>query len=256
MVGCVDHGCYLEPDDELWLVRIGNPPSPRPLAEPLATLDRYTYSALTTGMVALPGRTMQAAVWFRLLRCLLDELSLVVGGSKATGRACVETIRAAAGIDERAGISVWRPYELFDWPTQEKLLTGAAHALRLAADSKITALGTWGSALATPPYRPVFDGDPPDPDVAEIRRLRAEFQAWFEVARTDRGRAREVTIMYTRRCRNLLEFGRERDWLLGQGIPAEFVPGARELGRADLLGDPTAEPPSLFPLMGLAAARQ
>lgn len=52
--------------------------------EPLATLDRYTAQALTTGQVTLPGRTVHAGAWFRLLRSLLDEVSLALTGRSAT----------------------------------------------------------------------------------------------------------------------------------------------------------------------------
>jgi hypothetical protein len=78
MSGCVEHGCQLEDAIQVGAsVRIGSPPpGPVPLDEPEAAVDRYTYQALTTGRVGLPGRTVHAGIWFRLLRSLLDELSL------------------------------------------------------------------------------------------------------------------------------------------------------------------------------------
>jgi hypothetical protein len=35
-------------------------------------------------------------------------------------------------------------------------------------------------------------------------------------------------------CRTLDRFEEERAFLFGAGVPAEFLPGARELGREDL----------------------
>ncbi len=55
-----------------------------------------------------------------------------------------------------------------------------------------------------------------------------------ELARTDRAAARHLLIMLTIGCRTLDRFEEERSYLFGIGIPAEFLPGARELGRDDL----------------------
>lgn len=88
VVGCVEHGCRLvnAPSIEVSLAVNGHPPSPIPVDEPLATLDRYTHQALTAGRVDLPGRTVQAGVWFRLLRSLLDEVSLAAGSPPRSRR--------------------------------------------------------------------------------------------------------------------------------------------------------------------------
>ena len=127
MVGCVEHGCWLEnvQDVELSLALDGQPLAARPVDEPLATLDRYTHMALTTGRVELPGRSVHAGVWFRLLRSLLDE---------ATGR----------------------------------------------------------------------------------------------------DTARQLLSLLTFGCRTLARFDEQRAYLFGIGIPAEFLPTAREFGRDDL----------------------
>jgi hypothetical protein len=76
MIGCVEHGCRLENTVDVNVaVTLGRPLPVVPVDEPVATMDRYTYEALTTGLVVLPGRTVHAGVWFRLLRSLLNELS-------------------------------------------------------------------------------------------------------------------------------------------------------------------------------------
>jgi hypothetical protein len=56
----------------------GEKPRAVPVDEPLATLDRCTNEGLTTGRVTLPGRSMHVGEWFRLLRSLLDEVSLAL----------------------------------------------------------------------------------------------------------------------------------------------------------------------------------
>ena len=84
-VGCTEHRCRLEsPAGQINLYAAlkrelkHEEPQPVPIPEPLATLENYTHQALTAGRVTLPGRTVHAGVWFRLLRSLLDELSLAV----------------------------------------------------------------------------------------------------------------------------------------------------------------------------------
>ena len=68
-----------------------------PAGEPLATLDRYTYEALITGRVTLPGRSVHAGVWFRLLRSLLDEVSLAPTTCNTHARATLERVWQAVG---------------------------------------------------------------------------------------------------------------------------------------------------------------
>jgi hypothetical protein len=122
-------------DVELSLTVGGPGVQPVPVDEPLATLDRHTHQGLTTGRVTLPGRTVHAGVWFRLLRSLLDEVSLALTTRSKHDRATLEQIWQATGRPERGGLTIWRPYEQLDWGTQEAMLHAAAIALHLAAHS-------------------------------------------------------------------------------------------------------------------------
>ncbi len=58
-------------------------------------------------------------------------------------------------------------------------------------------------------------------------------------ARRDRAAARQLLTALTDSCRTLARFDEERAYLFGVGVPAEFLPTARECGRFDLL-QPTA----------------
>ncbi len=124
---------------------------------------------------------------------------------------------------------MWRPYEHLPWTTQKDLLHAAAVALQLAAEDRIRAHGVHGPALAPLAYQPVHEGDRPRPD------LNALAEAAINQARTDRGAARQLLQMLTFACRTLARFEDERAYLSGVGIPAEFLPTARELGRTDLV---------------------
>ena len=103
---------------------------------------------------------MHVGVWFRLLRSLLDEVSLALSTRTASARATLERIWHATGRPERGGLNVWRPYEQMDWSMQEAMLHAAATALQLAADRLITARGTLGSALR-PAGQHIYDGESP-----------------------------------------------------------------------------------------------
>jgi hypothetical protein len=242
--GCFEHGCRLE--DARQIAWTAGAPPPVPVGEPLATLDRYTAQALTTGQVTLPGRTVHAGVWFRLLRSLLDEVSLALSGRSAHGRTTLEQIWHTTGRRVRAGLTTWRPYEHLDPGTQDAMRHAAATALHLAASRQITTRGTLGSAVQPPARQHVYDGDQPParrpacdggrPSAYQTawQQAMAAAEAAVELARIDPGTARQLLTMLTFGCPSLARFEKERAYLSGIGIPAEFLPSARELGRTAL----------------------
>ncbi|WP_331743407.1 TniQ family protein (plasmid) [Streptomyces sp. NBC_00873] len=234
MTGCVEHGCRLEDATAVELqVTLGGEGPEVPLEEPLATVDRYTYEGLTTGRVTLPGRSVHAGVWFRLLRCLLDEVSLSLSGRSSHGRATLEQVWQAAGREERAGLTTWRPYEHLEPSVQEAMLHAAGTALQLVAEGTVIAFGRLAPTLRRE-HRHVYDGDRPSPHRSSWQEAMAEMEAALDLARTDRDAARQLLILLTLGCRTLDRFEEERAFLFGVGVPAEFIPTARDLGRVDL----------------------
>ncbi|MGY0063749.1 TniQ family protein [Streptomyces sp. LZ34] len=235
MTGCIEHGCRLEEaaavDAALALGHEG--PGPTQLAEPLATVDRYTYEGLTTGRVTLPGRTVHAGVWFRLLRSLLDEVSLSLTGRSSHGRAMLEHVWEATGREQRAGLTTWRPYEYLAPEVQEAMLHAAGTALNLAAKGTVIACGRLASTLR-PEQRHVYDGDRPAPHRSSWQEAMDQIETALALARTDRDAARQLLILLTLGCRTINRFEEERAFLFGAGVPADFLPSARELGRIDL----------------------
>jgi hypothetical protein len=229
MTGCVEHGCRLENTMDVQLTLATGQPLPvSPVAEPAATVDRYTQQALLTGQVVLPGRTVHAGVWFGLLRSLLHELTLAPSTLNRHGRSTVEQVWQAAGQPERAGLTVWRPYEQLPWATQEVVLHATGTALALAADVRISPRGVLGAALHATPHRPVYEGDKPAPDLGTL------IDDALAHARRDRDAARQLLTLLTFSCRTLARFEQQRTYLFSIGIPADFLPSARELGRTDL----------------------
>jgi TniQ len=233
---CHEHGCRLEDSREVAVAAAhGEKPRPVPVSAALATLDRCTYEALITGRVTLPGRAVHAGVWFRMLRSLLDEVSLAGSTVSVHGRAALERAWQATGRPARGGLSIWRPYEQMDWPMQEAMLHAAAAVLQLAADGQITARGVLGPAVQPAPHRHVYDGDrPSSPCPSAWDELMAAVSEAVALARTDRDAARQLLVLLAIGCRTLSRFEEERSYLSGIGIPAGFLPSARELGRDDL----------------------
>ncbi len=234
MVGCVDHGCWLEDvqDIEVPLALNGHPPAARPVAEPLATLDRYTHNALTTGRVELPGRSVHAGVWFRLLRSLLDEVSLATSTVSKQGRTTLEQVWEATGRPGRGGLTVWKPYEQLDRDTQETMLYAAAVALHLAADRRITTRGRLASVIQPPADLHVYDGDNPRRRPLSMSDLGPALDAWLAAARTDPEPARQTLRLLTAFDSSPTNVAKQRHFLISQmGIPPEFL-------RLDLLPTP------------------
>lgn len=91
-------------------------------------MDQRTWSALTTGQVVLPCRTVHGGVWLRLLRTLLDELHIPASNTDALYVPIV-TIWESLGFAARCGETRWKPYEILPLSTQQLTLTAAATAI-------------------------------------------------------------------------------------------------------------------------------
>ncbi|GEL18027.1 hypothetical protein PA7_18640 [Pseudonocardia asaccharolytica DSM 44247 = NBRC 16224] len=225
MVSCVEHGCRLEPVFEVaFAASQGNPMAPVPVNGHLAALDRRTQQGLAAGAVALPGRSVHVGVWFRLLRTLLDEVSMAPSRVGARSRATLEHVWQATGRPVRAGLTVWRPYEQLDWPLQEAMLHAAAVALRLAADRRITPRGTLGPAIAEPPHERVYDGDDPRRRPMAASDFATAINAWLDTARADPETARHMLRMLTAFDPSPANVAKQRHFLISQaGVPPEFL---------------------------------
>lgn len=231
--GCGEHGYRLDDAMEInTALALREPVQSTSVDEPLATLDRYTFQALTAGRVELPGRSVHVAVWFRLLRSLLDEVSLALSTVSKPGRIILERIWQAAGRPERAGLTVWRPYEHMDRDMQQAMLHAAAVALDLAADRRIIARGRLASAIQPPAALHVYDGDDPRRRPPSMSDLGPALEAWLDSARTDPEPARQVLRLLTAFDSSPDNLAKQRHFLISQvGIPPEFL-------RLDLLPTP------------------
>jgi len=232
MSTCGEHGCRLEPEISVRLAVLDRDPVPSPpTSVPVAAMDRLTHEGLTTGMVTLPRREVHAGVWFRLLRILLDEVSLAASRVGPRSAATLAKVWDTTGRPVRAGLNVWRPYERLDSPRQQAMLEAAATAVALAEAGTITARGTLGPLLTREPHRDVHEGDR---QAWEQKQARAELDAMIGRARTDPDTAGRLLAMFTAGSRTLASFYRERQYLIGLGIPEGLLPDHCGLGRTDL----------------------
>lgn len=232
--GCGEHGCYLEDLVQVdYRTLLRDPMPPRPVPEPLATLERYTYAALMTGHVDLPGRPVQAAVWFRLLRSLLHEVSLAISTRRASSQVALKKIWTITGLPPRAGLNVWTPYEQMPLLQQHDLMTAAAAALQLAADGVITARGRLATAIQPPPDQYVFDGDRPNHTAWHDALDQTE--QLLVSARRNATVAATLLACLTINCRTLTCYEEHRSYLFGAGVPARFLPTVQAVDRTDLI---------------------
>ncbi len=154
MISCAEHGCRLERVHEVRRAhRYGEPMTPCPVPDAVAALDRLTFEGIATGSVTLPSRTVHVGEWLRLLRTLLDEVSMVASRAGPGSAALLHQVWDAADLPFRAGLNLWRPYERLSPAHQEAMLQAAATAVQLAANGRIIPGGTLGPALQPAPYR-------------------------------------------------------------------------------------------------------
>ncbi|HEX8345304.1 MAG TPA: TniQ family protein, partial [Actinoplanes sp.] len=236
MTSCVHHGVRLVPELDVILASVNGASAPaEPVDAAVAALDRYTYQGLTTGRVGLPGGDVHVGRWFRLLRTLLAEVSEApsqVGGRSA---AMLRLIWQTVGQPERAGLRVWQPYEYLDWPRQQMMLHAAATALDLVARGAIVARGTLGRLLTPEPHQVVYAGNEPSRAAVLWREVQRAFDEMLERAHYEPEIAEQLLSLFTLTCRTAEAYDRERDYVIGLGIPAEFLPTAAATGRPGLV---------------------
>ncbi|WP_252342212.1 TniQ family protein [Rhodococcus sp. 14-2483-1-2] len=140
------------------------PPLPVPAA--VAEIDRRSVAALTNGSVELGVGRVHAAVWFRLLRTVVDEVvtPLIHAGWWARGlRAIWESTGRSRPLQTSRV-----PFENLSWDGQAAVLAAAATAIIAVENDQIFAGGADACLLQPRPYEPVDPGTAP---------TRSHFQA-------------------------------------------------------------------------------
>ena len=229
MLSCPQHGCWLVSCSGLpgrYLQWENAEAAPRPANEAIASMDRRTWQALTTGFVELPRRRIHAGLWFRLLRTLLDELNTPL--SYCSGSAgSIRQVWEHCGHPVRAGQSLWRPFEVLAPAVQIQMLEAAATAIALIESRSLYSRGEQATLFLTEPQTGFTNGFPekkpkPEPVNHWQRAAQAIDEAIIE-ARNNPETARSLFALasYGRRDPESLEHLRLT--FAKEGIPQEFL---------------------------------
>ncbi|MCE3238817.1 MAG: transposase [Gammaproteobacteria bacterium] len=133
MLSCPVHKCLLQqchisyPGYPIYFINENAAPIFAPAA--IHVMDQRTWSALTTGQVALPHRTIHGGVWLRLLRTLLNELHLPISSMGPAHVKDIAGIWTSLGLNFRCGMANWKPYEVLPAKIQEQTLMASATAM-------------------------------------------------------------------------------------------------------------------------------
>ena len=159
MLTCRFHECLLEPrttGPRYFTDWERRPPDPRPASEPVLSMDRRTWHAMATGSVNLPRRQVHAAVWFRLVRTIIDELGTSISECITPGR-LIRRFWNEIGHPGWAGKLKWHPHEGYPLDVQLSLLEGAAIAIHGLESKILTGPGAQAVLFLDPvPNTPVL----------------------------------------------------------------------------------------------------
>lgn len=228
-LSCPEHGCHLVPTLGAAGTFLGWDEAntqTTPAAEAVRAMDRRTRQGLDVGTVTLPRRPVHVGVWFRLLRTLIDELSIPVSKLGAHTRRTIEHIWHSSGYPVRAGlVGAWRPYEDLDWPEQRKFLQAAATALHLIETGEIEAHGTLAPLQTAEPHRPPPDGMSRGPERCDHwQKARDALGEAITLARRDPAAARQLLSVLTLWTDNEATFARARADLIAFDVPDGNLP--------------------------------
>ncbi|OZF42067.1 TniQ family protein [Rhodococcus sp. 14-2470-1a] len=234
---CLHHHCRLEPCFVLpghavfWdQVRFGSEERvpPVPVSAAVTELDRRTTAALRTGWVELRTGRVHAAVWFRLLRAVVDEVSTPLCRASRWATRLVAIWKAAGYSRPPRAARV--PFEDLRGDEQAKVLGAAAAAITMIENGEIDGGGVDASLLRPRLYEPVDPGTAPTRSSYPV----PERNAWAEVhaaaeeaiaaARVDPASARSLYDFLRWGCRTAQKLDETVQLFVDHGIPLHHPP--------------------------------
>ena len=108
------------------------------------------------------------------------------------------------------------------------MLHAAAVAVQLAASGAIVARGTLGPLLVPEPDQMVYCGDEPSRAAVLWREVQLALDEMIDRAHHEPQIAEQVLTLFTLTCRTTEAYDRERDYVIGLGVLAEFLPTAAD----------------------------
>lgn len=142
MTSCPVHGILLEERVVVAGQILGQAvDEPVPAPKEILTIDRFTRQAIEGAMVSLPHDLVPGGAWLRMLRTLLDELSLPASSLKQY-RPTLSTIWGTLGLGVRQGMrSAAIPFEMLDWQRRFLLMRVAGVAVELLMKGEVKQAG-------------------------------------------------------------------------------------------------------------------
>lgn len=235
MRSCPEHRCWLRrcigtAEYPFWKE---DPVPPREPSEAVMAMDRYTLQALQTGWAELPQRRVHAAVWFRLLRTLINE----VGSPRRYWTSRVPDllhIWETAGHRVRAGQAMWKPFETLSWPVQAQVLEATAVTISMLRSRTLAGRGPSATLFTPEPLLRDYDSSPTPytpPPRGSWGSVVEAIDAAVEAARTDPAQAQQLYNLLLIGCKTPDAVKRVLDNFVELGIPVK-----------DLSHDTTGQP--------------
>ena len=146
MMSCPKHGLLLKEvrlfsgslDWKMRAIWTDNSEKPQEAPETLSRMDAITLKAVTLGVTQVPAGNMHGGVWLRMLRALLEELSLPVAFMPIKARLLIESFWKEINLPFRYGISRWRPFEEYKQESQYTLMHLASLIFKVACDRQFS----------------------------------------------------------------------------------------------------------------------
>lgn len=219
MISCPKHGCWLESYREKfglfhrWVKTPGNLHQASPA---VSAMDRLTWQAFTSGYVDLPRRRVHAGLWFRLLRTLIDELTMRIPRVRSYSKNLIS-------IWEKSHypLRTATPFEMLSLPEQLVMLEAAANAIMLLGKGGLQPEGQFAALFLAEPQGDFTNG------LSTYENLRRELDMCLRQSIT---RAREESEV-ARSLFHVLMYGKtttadqEESYavLVKEGVPLEFL---------------------------------
>ena len=195
-----------------------------PVTNAILNMDNRTWQALVKGKVDLPRRSIHAGIWFRLLRSLLNELSLPLSRYPAHAHN-IKEVWNTCGHPVRASLNIWKSYEYLPLRIQVKLLEAAATAISMIEEKSLNISGEYSKLFQA---ELIDEDDLPSGLEAHTYKspglsLNELFDQAVAEAKVNRESAQGLRALYLF-GRNDPELIKEIDnILLDLGIPFEFL---------------------------------
>ncbi|CNI28405.1 TniQ family protein [Yersinia bercovieri] len=219
MLSCPIHGCWLESYREkfgLFHRWVKIPGNLRQASFAVSVMDRLTWQALTVGHVDLPRRRVHAGLWFRLLRTLLDELTMPLA------RDCSYSKNLLC-IWEKSHypLCTVNPFEVLPLKEQLLMLEAAANTIMLLSEGVLQPEGKFAELFQAEPQKDFTNG------------LTTEENFWREVhlaanqslmqAQQDPEAARSLYRILTYGEETPMAQEKVRALFVRENIPLEFI---------------------------------